>query len=349
MKAKKGYGWRPALSTAVRLYWRTLFEGANFRSSMSAPIVVLEHLGKNYDDVAAVADVSLSIDRGEIFGFLGANGAGKTTTIKMLCGLTRQSSGTAMIDGHDTWSDRYSVRKQFGYVAQKFSLYPDLSVAENLRFFGTACGVSSETLRSRLPELLRLTDLDSKRDALAGSLSGGMKQLLALACALVHDPALFFLDEPTSGLDPVHRQQMWDLLYDLSHRGKTVFVTTHYMDEADRCTEVGFMHGGRLLAKDSPRALQERFKGQLLEVQVEPLMPGLVGLRAVAGVLGVALRRERLRIYAAAPDALLARWQAAWPLPDVRFLGHTWVAPDMEDVFKAYSQGYHEILDGPTR
>lgn len=316
---------------------------------MSAPIVVLEHLEKNYGTVAAVADVSLTIAPGEIFGFLGANGAGKTTTIKMLCGLTRPSAGTARIEGKDTWKERYNVRQKFGYVAQKFCLYPDLTVTENLRFFGTACGVSSTVLRTRLPELLHLTDLESKRDALAVSLSGGMKQLLALACALVHDPALFFLDEPTSGLDPVHRQQMWDLLYDLSHRGKTVFVTTHYMDEADRCTQVGFMHGGRLLAKDSPRALQQRFKGQLLEVQVEPLMPALVGLRAVPGVLGVALRRERVRIYAAAPEALLEQWKKAWPLPAVTLLGHNWAAPDMEDVFKAYSQGYHEILDGAAR
>src|ERR1044071_407365 len=224
---------------------------------MSEPFIVLANLRKIYGDLVAVRDLSLRINRGEIFGFLGANGAGKTTTMRMLCGLLRPSAGKATLDGMNVWRDRYRARRKFGYMAQKFSLYPDLTVLENMRFFAGAYGVSRHQLGPRIETLLRQMDLLAKRDNAAGSLSGGMRQLLALGCALVHEPPLLFLDEPTSGLDPVHRQQMWDLLYDLSHNGITIFVTTHYMDEAERCTEVGFLHNGRLLAKASPRVLME--------------------------------------------------------------------------------------------
>ncbi len=287
--------------------------------------------------------LSFSIPAGEIFGFLGANGAGKTTTIRMLCGLTKPSGGSAEIDGHDVWTARDIVRRRLGYVAQRFSLYPDLSVAENLRFFAGACRVPYREISSRIARILKQTDLEAKRDAWAGSLSGGMKQLLAVACALIHEPSLLFLDEPTAGLDPVHRQQMWNLLYDLSSAGTTIFVTTHYMDEAERCTSVGFLHEGRLLAHDAPSGLKESFLGRLLEIQVDPVMPGLVALRGAPGVLGVALRSGRVRVYARNPNALLAEWTERWPFKQ-RLAGYRWVDPDMEDVFTAYSQGYREIL-----
>src|SRR5689334_8651530 len=220
---------------------------------MSDPVIVLDRLSKHFGNVQAVREVSLTIVPGTIFGFLGANGAGKTTTIRMLCGLTHPTGGRATIDGHDVWKQRDEVRKKFGYVAQRFSLYPDLTAEENLRFFGGACRVPPSQLDKQLGRLFKLTDLEQKRDAAAGSLSGGMRQLLAMACALVHDPPLLFLDEPTSGLDPVHRQHIWNLLYDLSHAGKTIFVTTHYMDEAERCTEVGFIESGRLLRSEERR------------------------------------------------------------------------------------------------
>jgi ABC-2 type transport system ATP-binding protein len=152
------------------------------------------------------------------------------------------------------------------------------------------------------------------------------------------------LDEPTSGLDPVHRQQIWDLLYDLSHRGITVFVTTHYMDEAERCTEVGFIEQGRLLAKAPPRELKENFQTKLLEIDVEPVMPALVRLRELPEILGVSLRSGSLRLYAAEPEKLVAEWERAWPFDDLKWRGRRWVEPDMEDVFTAYSQGYDELL-----
>jgi hypothetical protein len=177
-------------------------------------------------------------------------------------------------------------------------------VEENLRFFGGACRVPPARLDEQVARLLRLTDLKQKQNAAAGSLSGGMRQLLSLGCALVHDPPLLFLDEPTSGLDPVHRHHIWSLLYDLSHAGKTILVTTHYMDEAERCTDVGFLHEGRLLAQASPRALKASFRTRLLEVDVDPVMPALVRLRNAPEILGVSLRSGAVRIYAPEPEKL---------------------------------------------
>jgi ABC-2 type transport system ATP-binding protein len=233
----------------------------------------------------------------------------------------------------------------FGYVAQRFSLYPDLTVQENMSFFGGACRVPRHLLGPAIDRLLQLTDLVRKRDVPAGSLSGGMRQLLALGCALVHDPPLLFLDEPTSGLDPVHRQQIWNLLYDLSHQNKTIFVTTHYMDEAERCTQVGFLDRGQLLANASPRDLKESFRARLLELDIDPVMPALVRLRDLPDLLGVSLRSGSLRLYSAEPEKLLGSWEKQWPFPDLKLRGHRWVEPDMEDVFTAYSQGYHAILN----
>jgi len=308
------------------------------------PIIVLKGLTKTFHDTLAVDGVSMAIPRGEIFGFLGANGAGKTTTIRMLCGLVKPSGGSALIAGRDVWRERYEVRTKFGYVAQKFSLYPDLTVVENLRFFGGAYRVAREKLEPQIEKLLAEMDLAAKRDAMAGSLSGGMKQLLAIACALIHEPLLLFLDEPTSGLDPVHRQQIWDLLYNLAHDGTTVFVTTHYMDEADRCTHVGFLHRGELLARETPRRLKASFKVKVLDMNVEPVMPALVRIRSVPGVLGVSLRSGHGRVYAVDPERLVADWKTRWPFPELTWHGYSWSEPDMEDVFKAYSQGYHEII-----
>ena len=314
---------------------------------MNKPVIVLNDLSKSFGDVHAVQDLSFTIAPGTIFGFLGANGAGKTTTMRMLCGLTHPTGGDATIEDADVWRDRQLVRTKFGYVSQRFSLYRDLSVMENFRFFGGAYRVPGAELDERIQRLLGAMDLKKKADVAAGSLSGGMRQLLALGCALVHDPPLLFLDEPTSGLDPVHRQQIWNLLYDLSNRGKTIFVTTHYMDEAERCTEVGFIESGRLLAKASPRALKSSFRARLLEIDIDPLMPALVRLRDVPDLLGVSLRSGSLRLYAADSEKLMAQWRKNWPFPDLRLLGERWVEPDMEDVFTAYSQGYDGILKEP--
>ena len=315
---------------------------------MNEPVIALHHLTKSFGAVHAVQNLSLTIEVGTIFGFLGPNGAGKTTTMRMLCGLTQPTSGRATIQSADVWRDRQQVRTKFGYVPQSFSLYRDLTVLENFRFFGGAYRVPGNELEARIQRLLGVIDLREKRNATADNLSGGMRQLLAIGCALVHEPSLLFLDEPTRGLDPVHRQQIWDLLYDLSNEGKTIFVTTHYMDEAERCTEVGFIENGRLLAKASPRALKESFRARLLEIDVEPLMPALVRFRALPELLGVSLRSGSLRLYASEPEELIAKWREAWPFPELCLLRERWVEPDMEDVFTAYSQGYDGVLKRPS-
>jgi ABC-2 type transport system ATP-binding protein len=263
----------------------------------------------------------------------------------MLCGLVKPSRGHANIAGFDVWTQRDRVREKFGYVAQRFSLYRDLTVEENLRFFGGASRVPHHDLRRRIDLLLELTDLVEKRHAPAGSLSGGMRQMLAMGCALIHDPPLLFLDEPTSGLDPVHRQQIWNLLYGLSHRGITIFVTTHYMDEAERCTDVGFIANGRMLAKATPRELIDSFKAKVLEVQAEPAMEAMAKFREHTDILGVSLRSGSIRIYSADAEKLVREWREEWPYPELTWRDCRWVEPDMEDVFTAYSQGYTALLN----
>jgi ABC-2 type transport system ATP-binding protein len=283
----------------------------------------------------------MQIGSAEIFGFLGANGAGKTTTIRMLCGLTRSTRGHGTIHGLDIWSDRYRVRPLFGYVPQRFSLYPDLTVLENLRFFGGAYRVHGDQLNARIEMLLSELDLTANRDTVAARLSGGVKQLLSISCALTHEPSVLFLDEPTAGLDPVHRQSIWSLLYKIRRQGTTIFLTTHYMDEAARCTDIGIVQSGQLIAKGSPLMLKERMHSKLLEVQVKEVMEGMEIIRKLPGVYGVELRSGRLRIHARNSEALLDSWVEQWPFESLHWLGYSWVEPDMEDIFMTYSQGFH--------
>jgi ABC-type multidrug transport system ATPase subunit/ABC-type multidrug transport system permease subunit len=314
---------------------------------MRKPLIVLHDLVKKFGPTTAVNKISMSVGAGEIFGFLGANGAGKTTTIRILCGLAKPTSGRASIDGLDVWKDRFRARSKFGYVSQRFSLYPDLTVCENLRFFAGAYRVSKERFEERVSRMLMEMNLEPYTQVKAGMLSGGYKQLLSIACALIHEPEVLFLDEPTAGLDPVHRQRIWGLLYKVTQSGTTVFVTTHYMDEVERCSDVGFIARGHLVAKGSPRALKKRLGRELLEVHVEPAMAAVLELQKFPGVDGVDLRSGRLRLQAKDPHGLLKQWHQRWPFPDLKWLGYSWVEPDMEDVFNAVTQGY-DLKDRPA-
>jgi ABC-type multidrug transport system ATPase subunit/ABC-type multidrug transport system permease subunit len=309
---------------------------------MRTPLIVLKDLVKKFGQTTAVDNISMSIGTGEIFGFLGANGAGKTTTIRMLCGLTKPTKGSASIDGLDVWRDRFRIRSKFGYVSQRFSLYPDLTVCENLRFFAGAYRVPKDRFDERVSQMLTEMDLERYTQARAGKLSGGYKQLLSMACALIHEPEVLFLDEPTAGLDPPNRQRIWGLLYKVTQSGTTVFVTTHYMDEAERCSEVGFIQQGHLVAKGSPGHLKKHLGGNLLEVHVEPAMTAVLELQNFPGVDGVDLRSGRLRLQAPDPQRLLKQWHRHWPFPDLKWLGYSWVEPDMEDVFNAFSRGHYQ-------
>ncbi len=218
--------------------------------------VEVRDLVKRFGHFVAVDHVSFSVRAGEIFGFLGPNGAGKSTLIRILCGLLRPSSGQARVAGADVVSDPERVRRSIGYMSQKFSLYDDLTVEENLEFFGGVYGVPDSRRRQREEFVLRLAGLEQHRRTMTRELAGGWKQRLALGCAILHEPPILFLDEPTSGVDPLARRQFWDLIYKLSAEGRTVFVTTHYMDEAEYCHRLALMYGGRIVSLAPPAELK---------------------------------------------------------------------------------------------
>lgn len=221
--------------------------------------IVVQHLTKRFGDFTAVNDISFSVRRGEIFGFLGANGAGKTTAMKMLIGLSRPTSGEATVAGFNVYKETEQIKKNIGYMSQKFSLYEDLTVWENIRFFGGIYGLRNEVVREKTDALLARLGMQREADQLVSSLPLGWKQKLSFSLAILHDPQIVFLDEPTGGVDPITRRQFWDMIYEAAHQGITVFVTTHYMDEAEYCDRVSIMVDGRIEALDHPKALKQTF------------------------------------------------------------------------------------------
>jgi ABC-2 type transport system ATP-binding protein len=218
--------------------------------------VVTRDLVKRFGDFIAVDHVNLEVHRGEIFGFLGPNGAGKSTTIRMLCGLLEPTSGTATVAGYDVSRDSESIKRNIGYMSQKFSLYDDLTVEENIDFFSGIYGVPREKRAERRDYVLRMAGLTERRTSLTRLLAGGWKQRLALGCAILHEPPILFLDEPTSGVDPIARRRFWQLIYELSAAGHTIFVSTHYMDEAEYCHRLALMYRGKVIALGTPDELK---------------------------------------------------------------------------------------------
>ena len=260
---------------------------------MNEAVIVVENLTRHFGEFVAVDHINFEIEAGEVVGYLGPNGSGKTTTIRMLLGLLQPSDGRATVLGYDAFKQSEEVRTRAGYMSQKFALYDDLTVWENLTFYGGVYGISEKSrIRATLEEV-GLTDHDS---TLARSLSAGWRQRLALAIALVHQPKLLFLDEPTSGVDPTARRAFWDLIYTLAESGVTIMVTTHYMDEAEYCERVGIMRDGKLLAMDTPSNLKSKvISGDVWEVFAEPLQNGLAALHNVNGVLRVGLTGDHIR------------------------------------------------------
>jgi ABC-2 type transport system ATP-binding protein len=278
-----------------------------------SPAIVVHDLTRRFGGFTAVDRVSFEVEQGEIFGYLGANGAGKSTTIRMLIGLLVPSAGQAWVAGHDVASAPDRVKESIGYMSQRFSLYLDLPVEENLLFFGAAYGLTGQALRRRAGELLERVGLDAQHDATTGDLPGGQRQRLALACALLHQPGIVFLDEPTAGVDPVARRAFWDLIRELARGGTTVFVTTHYLDEAEYCRRIGLMVDGHLVALDTPAGLKRTWvpdrvlvaRGRGLAA-AGPRLVGSDGVRAVAPFgAGLHLRVDPERLDAARVAAAL--------------------------------------------
>jgi ABC-2 type transport system ATP-binding protein len=261
---------------------------------MSLPVIYVENLTRRFGDFTAVDHINFEVNEGEVVGYLGPNGSGKTTTIRMLLGLLAPSEGEATVLGYDVVRQSEEVRARVGYMSQKFAIYDDLTTLENLTFYGGVYGITD---KDRLAQTLELVGLTGHESTLTRDLSTGWRQRLSLAIALVHQPRLLFLDEPTSGVDPTARRAFWDLIYELAEGGVTVFVTTHYMDEAEYCERVGIMRDGKLLAMDTPTNLKKSvIKGDVWEVFAHPLEQGLEHLHELAGVERVGLAGDHLRV-----------------------------------------------------
>lgn len=261
---------------------------------MPLPVIYVDDLTRKFGDFTAVDHVSFEVSAGEIVGYLGPNGCGKTTTIRMLLGLLEPTSGSATVLGFDSFRQTEEVRARAGYMSQKFAIYDDLTVWENLRFYGGVYGINDP---ARIQETMAHVGLVGHESDLTRELSAGWRQRLALAIAIVHSPKLLFLDEPTSGVDPNARRAFWDLIYDLAAEGVTILVTTHYMDEAEYCHRVGMMRDGQLLAMDTPIALKEQYvPGDVYEIYAEPLLAGLGALETTTGVLRAVLAGDHLRV-----------------------------------------------------
>lgn len=244
---------------------------------MADHAVTIDHLTRKFGDFTAVDRISLTVDKGEIFGFLGANGAGKTTAIRMLCGLLLPTSGNGTVNGFDIYRENEKIKRTIGYMSQKFSLYADLTGRENLDFYGAVYRIPRPQLRDRMREVIDDLDLSSFIDRPAGSLPVGWRQRLALGAAILHRPGILFLDEPTGGVDPVFRRRFWDILYHLADGGTTLFVTTHYMDEAEFCGRISIMHRGRIIEVGAPVDIVEKYHETDLQETFIKLIQGQGG------------------------------------------------------------------------
>ena len=298
-----------------------------------SPIVV-EGLTKWFDHFVAVDHVSFTVGRGEVYGWLGPNGAGKTTTIRMLLGLLRPTEGQAWVLGYDCSGQAKEMQTHVGYMSQLFTLYNDLTAAENIRFYGEAYGLDRRALRLRQDEIIAMAGLQGREHVLTAHLSGGWKQRLALGCAIVHNPEVLFLDEPTAGVDPISRRQFWELIYTMARQGVTVLVTTHYMDEAELCQRVGFIADGHLIALDTPQRLKElQMRGEVLEVACGDPAQAVSVLGRLDLFDEVALYGAMIHIVAPGVEAHRAAIDTALRGAGIAVRAMNVIAPSLEDVF----------------
>jgi ABC-2 type transport system ATP-binding protein len=296
--------------------------------------VTVEKLEKRFGDFVAVDRVSFQVRRGEIFGFLGPNGAGKSTTIRMLCGILAPTSGSGTVASFNIRTQPEAIKANIGYMSQKFSLYQDLTVEENIDFYGGIYGIPAERKRQRKEWVIEMAGLSSHRHRPTAVLSGGLKQRLALGCAILHEPPIVFLDEPTSGVDPISRRQFWDLIYELSGQGVTVFVTTHYMDEAEYCDRLGLIYRGELIAAGTPHALKtEWMQDSVLEVLCRRPDAAMSLLAELPGVKEVAMFGKGLHLVVEDASRLAADVRNLLVARGFEIEGIERIAPSLEDVF----------------
>jgi ABC-2 type transport system ATP-binding protein len=304
------------------------------KEASGANSVEVRDLVKRFGDFVAVDRVSFSARRGEIMGFLGPNGAGKSTVIRILCGLLRPTSGSVRVAGLDVARNPEQVRQHLGYVSQKFSLYDDLQVLENLRFFGGLYSVPADLIDERIRSAIAMAELGGREHTISGTLAAGWKQRLALGCALLHRPSILFLDEPTSGVDPISRRLFWDLIHKMAATGVTVFVSTHHMDEAEYCNHLVLMNRGRLIATGTPTELKNRMRlGALLLLRCEPLGPALEILATHRDVLEAAVYGNALHLTVRDSDAALASIPDFLAAHAIRMIELRAIPPTLEDVF----------------
>jgi ABC-type multidrug transport system ATPase subunit len=304
-------------------------------------MIECDGLTKRFGAFTAVDHVSFSVSKGSIFGFLGPNGSGKSTVIRMLCGILEPSAGTARIAGHDVVNDGDAIKAEIGYMSQKFSLYDELTANENLIFSGKLYGLAGNQLKQRRDELIALTHLEPYIDRRASMLSGGWRQRLAMACALMHKPTVLFLDEPTAGIDPVARRELWDLLFEFSGQGMTLFVTTHYMDEAERCSHVGYIYMGKLIVCGVPDDLKKMPEvsppgTRRLDVTCDHITQALQAMRGVPGVESATVFGQSMHLLV---DERVRRAEIDEKLSSVG-IGHAEIheiGPSLEDVFVTLS------------
>ncbi len=303
---------------------------------MSEWAVEIDNLVKTFGSFVAVDHVSLKVPKGEILGFLGPNGAGKSTTIRMLCGLLTPTSGRASVAGFDIAREPEKVKWNIGYMSQKFSLYDDLTVEQNIDFFAGMYGVPRARRREREDYVLEMANLTERRGSLTGTLPGGWKQRLALGCAILHDPPVIFLDEPTSGVDPIARRTFWELIYQLSGAGHTIFVSTHYMDEAEYCPRLALMYRGKVIALGTPDELKQSLASHhLFRLEVSDLVVSMRTLEKVPGLSDIAVFGGGLHVTAAEGERAAPEMRAALEQAGIAVSVLEAIQPSMEDVFVA--------------
>lgn len=295
--------------------------------------IEVDGLTKSFGTIEAVKGLSLRIPAGEIYGLVGPDGAGKTTTMRLLTGSMDPTSGDAFVGGHHTVREAESIKEEIGYMAQRFGLYPDLTVAENIHFYADIYGVPRRGREERIEELLSFSNMKPFKKRLAGNLSGGMKQKLGLVCALIHTPKVLFLDEPTNGVDPVSRRDFWRILNELQKDGVTILVSTAYLDEAERCTRVGFLHQGHLIAEGTPDELKGLLPGVILEVTAEQPRAAAASLRKAGASPSVGLFGDRIHVVAQDPRQATAAIEAALAGDSLVLRGIRQKPPSLEDVF----------------